>query len=255
MTNTEAIKILDDLRSYDYDKIYELYQDEPMTLTDALNMAIKALQEQADNIPVMYYPQVDGITPTVVAQADGEKTCGTCRNEDTYHCAECENKSDYEQAQADTIPREAVKDVSYDGGDNWWVKNMREQIKAQADGEYISKTSVLDTLYNFSVEHGKDYERVRKHINELPSVAIPPDHDGCEDCRWQSQSETEMPCKQCMHNYTDEWERAKIGHWIWQTEDIYQCSECGEDIHVKEVMNKPQYICCPICGCPMEIER
>lgn len=26
---------------------------------------------QADNIPVMYYPQVDGITPTVVAQADG----------------------------------------------------------------------------------------------------------------------------------------------------------------------------------------
>lgn len=27
---------------------------------------------QADNLPVMYYPQVDGITPTVVAQADGE---------------------------------------------------------------------------------------------------------------------------------------------------------------------------------------
>ena len=47
----------------------------------------------------------------------------------------------------------------------------------------------------------------------------------------------------------------KTGHWEWQTEDIYQCSECGEDIHVKEVMNKPQYICCPICGCPMEIER
>ena len=47
----------------------------------------------------------------------------------------------------------------------------------------------------------------------------------------------------------------KTGHWIWQTEDIYQCSECGEDIHVKEVMNEPQYICCPICSCPMEIER
>ena len=47
----------------------------------------------------------------------------------------------------------------------------------------------------------------------------------------------------------------KTGHWIWQTEDIYQCSECGEDLHVKEVMNKPQYAWCPICGCPMEIER
>ena len=46
MTNTEAIKILDDLRSYDYDKIHELYQDKPMTLTDALDMAIKALEQE-----------------------------------------------------------------------------------------------------------------------------------------------------------------------------------------------------------------
>ena len=38
---------------------------------EALDVAFKAM-EQADNIPVMYYPQVDGITPTVVAQADGE---------------------------------------------------------------------------------------------------------------------------------------------------------------------------------------
>ena len=47
----------------------------------------------------------------------------------------------------------------------------------------------------------------------------------------------------------------KTGHWIWQTEDIYRCSECGEDIHVKEVMNKPQYAWCPICGCPMGVEH
>lgn len=101
-------------------------------------------------------------------------------------------------------------------------------------------------------------ERIKWHIHkaeELYEKYEHNDHDGCKDCRWQSQSETEMPCKQCMHNYTDEWERAKIGHWIWQTEDIYQCSECGENIHVKEVMNKPQYAWCPICGRPMEIER
>ena len=135
-------------------ELMQIYMSLSEEKKKALDVAFKAM-EQADNIPVMYYPQVDGITPTVVAQADGEKTCGTCRNEDTYHCAECENKSDYEQAQA--------------------------------YGEYISKEN--------------------------------------------------------------------MGHWIWQTEDIYQCSECGEDLHVKEVMNKPQYICCPICGCPMEIER
>lgn len=40
----------------------------------------------------------------------------------------------------------------------------------------------------------------------------------------------------------------KTGYWIWQTEDIYRCSECGEDIHVKEVMNVPQYKWCPMCG-------
>lgn len=42
------------------------------------------------------------------------------------------------------------------------------------------------------------------------------------------------------------------GEWIWQTEDIYKCSECGEDIHVKEVMNEPQYVCCPMCGARMK---
>lgn len=50
----------------------ELVKTDTEILT-ALDMAIKALQEQADTIPVMYYPQVDGITPTVVAQADKSK--------------------------------------------------------------------------------------------------------------------------------------------------------------------------------------
>lgn len=97
-------------------------------------------------------------------------------------------------------------------------------------------------------------ERIKWHIHkaeELYEKYEHNDHDGCKDCRWQSQSETEMPCKQCMHNYTDEWERAKIGHWIWQTEDKYQCSCCGEVIRVKEVMNEPQYIVCPMCDARM----
>ena len=44
------------------------------------------------------------------------------------------------------------------------------------------------------------------------------------------------------------------GHWIWQTEDKYQCSCCGEVIRVKEVMNKPQYIACPLCDAKMGVE-
>lgn len=44
----------------------------------------------------------------------------------------------------------------------------------------------------------------------------------------------------------------KTGRWIWQTEDIYRCSECHEDLHVKEVMNEPQYEWCPMCGAHMK---
>lgn len=47
----------------------------------------------------------------------------------------------------------------------------------------------------------------------------------------------------------------KTGHWIWQTENIYRCSECGEDIYVKEVMNVPQYKCCPMCMARMVEEQ
>jgi len=44
-----------------------------------------------------------------------------------------------------------------------------------------------------------------------------------------------------------------IGHWIWITEDQYECSECHEVIIVKEVMNVPQYITCPMCDAQMDI--
>lgn len=116
------------------------------------------LEALEQSMPTMVYPQVDGITPTVVAQADGE---------------------------------------------------------------YISKTSVLDTLYNFSVEHGKDYERVRKHINELPSVAIP----------------------------------NKVGHWKLLDECSnagYYCSECKKRV-VKEGWSETvkRIKFCPNCGAKM----
>lgn len=47
------------------------------------------------------------------------------------------------------------------------------------------------------------------------------EHDGCKDCRWQSQSETEMPCKQCKHNYTDEWEMEKPTDTITMTREEF----------------------------------
>lgn len=122
----------------------------------------------------------------------------------------------------------------------------------QVGGRYISEDTVIEWLKDQDIIKTSGQEKeARKQLDELPSVAIPPEHDGCKDCKYETYPEYYYPCCECKQNYKDEWERAKIGHWIWQTEDIYQCSECGEDIHVKEVMNEPQYICCPMCGCPM----
>lgn len=42
------------------------------------------------------------------------------------------------------------------------------------------------------------------------------------------------------------------GRWEWKTEDIYRCSNCGEDSHVKEVMGQPDWDYCPNCGAKMD---
>jgi DNA-directed RNA polymerase subunit RPC12/RpoP len=41
------------------------------------------------------------------------------------------------------------------------------------------------------------------------------------------------------------------GEWEWITEDRYKCTNCNEIITVKEVMNEPQYITCPMCDAKM----
>lgn len=181
-------------------ELEQLYMSLSEEKKKALDVAFKAM-EQADNIPVMYYPQVDGITPTVVAQADGEKTCGTCRNEDTYHCAECENKSDYEQSQA--------------------------------DGEYISRKAVLSIL----ADH---FDNPFDMVRDLPSVAIPPEHDGCKDCKYETYPEYYYPCCECKQNYKDEWQ--KKPHWIMKHRTINEVKyhtgldDMGEEHTIKELI-------------------
>ena len=42
------------------------------------------------------------------------------------------------------------------------------------------------------------------------------------------------------------------GKWEWVKEDKYRCTNCSEVISVKEVMNVPQYITCPMCNAAMQ---
>lgn len=45
-----------------------------------------------------------------------------------------------------------------------------------------------------------------------------------------------------------------MAKWEWDTEDIYECSNCGEKSHVKEVMGQPAWDFCPNCGARMDKE-
>lgn len=198
-------------------ELEQLYMSLSEEKKKALDVAFKAM-EQADNIPEMYYPQVDGITPTVLAQADGKRKMRDATPE--------------EQKSVDDY----IKSISKPTGINFW--------DLDGNDDCISRKAVLSLL----ADH---FDNVFDMVKELPSVAIPPDHDGCKDCRWQSQSETEMPCKQCMHNYTDEWQ--KKPHWKKiSPADLYECSECGQNVMTQDI---DAYNFCHGCGSPMEIER
>lgn len=79
-------------------ELEQLYMSLSEEKKKALDVAFKAM-EQA--IPVMYYPQVDGITPTVVAQADGEYITQSAGDE-------------IRQKNYDLISRRAVLDITWE---------------------------------------------------------------------------------------------------------------------------------------------
>ena len=110
--------------------------------------------------------------------------------------------------------------------------NTVVEALSQADGEYINKEDAISRqalldAFGFS-------EKTRKYGG---------DHSG-----YNTMMLYEI---QDMIESAPSVNPQKIGHWIWQTENIYRCSECGEDIFVKEVMNVPQYKCCPMCMAKM----
>lgn len=122
-----------------------------------------------------------------------------------------------------------IKSISKPTGVNFW--NL-------AGGEYISKEkAIIQLSWDLSEV---ELPRIKESLDKLPSVDIPPEHDGCKDCRWQSQSKTEMPCKQCKQNYKDEWQ--KKPHWIMKHRTINEVKyhtgldDMGEEHTIKELI-------------------
>ena len=133
-------------------------------------------------------------------------------------------------------------------------------LQEQADGEYISRQAAIDACLN---GWNKDYKEIVADIRQLPSVAIPPEHDGCKDCKYETYPDYYYPCCSCKQNYKDEWQ--KKPHWIDDNENeldaqygrhLYKCSECNTyaNDYVGGTedwwdIKKPNY--CPRCGAKM----
>ena len=76
--------------------------------------------------------------------------------------------------------------------------------------DLISRQAVQNYIAHFLSLHLQDnvreaVEAIDEVIGDMPSVAIPPDHDGCKDCVYQANPQDAMPCRECKHNYMDKW--------------------------------------------------
>lgn len=78
--------------------------------------------------------------------------------------------------------------------------NWDAPIRHKADGEYILKSEAIRVASGYC--HPSN---IAKELEKLPSVDIPPDHDGCKDCVYQDNPQDAMPCRECKHNYMDKW--------------------------------------------------
>ena len=149
--------------------------------------------------------------------------------------------------------------------------NMAVQA-LQADGDLISRQSAIKALrfqypmmpitkefrQQWEIET-KGFREAEEVIMQLPSVAIPTEHDGCKDCKHENKSDGEYPCSYCKQNYEDMWERKSHPHWInarvgklFPSND-YKCSECGNILDFDGLnCGRGDANYCPNCGAKMD---
>ena len=95
-------------------------------------------------------------------------------------------------------------------------KMALDVLMAQADGDLINKNNAITSVcqwgttlertgtYTITVAEMK--QTITDMLCELPTVDIPPEHDGCKDCKHELKSAGEYPCSYCKQNYKDMWE-------------------------------------------------
>lgn len=208
---------------------------------EVLTIAIQALQTQADGdlinrTSVLDVLKIYKVNLTVI---------DIIRSLPITNVAIPSSVKEYREQMRDATPEEResidkyIKSISKPTRVNFW--NLDD------NDDCISRKAVLSLL----ADH---FDNVFDMVKELPSVVIPPEHDGCKDCRYESQYENEIPCMQCKQNYTDKWQ--KKPHWIHRNDDYTDWLECpscgyGSEGEVKYGEGTPF---CPHCGERLEEE-
>jgi len=101
-------------------------------------------------------------------------------------------------------------------------KQALDVLMAQADGEYIDRKALDECKELMTDINGETVYAVRmEDIRQLPSVDIPPEHDGCKDCKHELKSDGEYPCSYCKQNYKDMWEMEKPTDTITMTREEF----------------------------------
>ena len=113
----------------------------------------------------------------------------------------------------------------------YYMGDTRCVYDKQADGEYISREEAIKKFNTYIMLTREAYacsvsvdemERVIFEIlKQMPSVAIPPEHDGCKDCKHENKSDGEYPCSYCKQNYRDMWEMKNPTDTITMTREEF----------------------------------
>jgi hypothetical protein len=206
MTNEEAIKELKIIR--------EDYWDEYGDPMPALDMAIKALEQQ----------------PKFIVKSDGTieqiKNCNDCKEYDQdKHCCPGFNKV---------------------------IRNTVEEMKQPCEN-CISRKAILDCQYTIDESEtlGISTRNVVDVDDILNAKPVQPKYntsEWCTDCREYDQEKHCCPrFNRVIRNAVEEVKKPKTGHWIIKPHvyGVTYCSECDFELKI----DNTNY--CPNCGAKM----
>lgn len=208
----EAIHILANLKPTNTKSSFDAY-----VVGKAITMAIEALEQEPSKQECKNCKHY----------ADNDETCLECEYEGVTR-----GYTKYEQEPSgDLISRQAA------------IKSIEERAKRIRNEDTLNglagAVAILFELPSVMPQPCEDAVS-REAVDDI--LCLYSDGNGMIDARGAVRMVRELPSVNPQEN---------TGHWIWQTEDKYQCSCCGEIIRVKEVMNEPQYITCPMCDAKM----